>query len=240
MVPTTLQALPSSPARDRPRSGERGVEVGETAALRTGHVVGHDVDPVEDLRRLPQVEALRWQLSSGREGRGQQVEPAGSAPTHRVGVAAPRRGVCSSAGPRAGRCSRAGRSRRILPVDVDPVEDSRPAGQKSSMQEATKSRRFSAVATASEKRPEPVQPPIEIKVLNWGCRSFSPRELVEVAAETRQVGAGRGTACPMSPLLPEHGPAVRIDQPKGIVDVCEQLSRDVRRGVVLCLAVHPA
>ena len=167
MVPTTLlKSLPVGIARVAARFGERGVEVGDAASLRAGHVVGHDVDPVEDLSGLAQLEAGDWNLTAGRNRRRQQVALARGR-AKRVELAAKLLEEERAVSPilRSIGVLRQTATDGILPVDVDAVEDARPASQEELDARGDEiARRFSSVATASEKRPEPVQPPIEIIV----------------------------------------------------------------------------
>src|SRR5215203_344822 len=220
-------ALPTEIARVAARFGEWGVEVRDAASLRAGHVVGHDVDPVEDPSGLAQLEAGDWDLTPSRN-RGRQQVALTHGRAERVELAAQLLEEERAVPPifRSIGVLRQTATDGVLPVDVDPVEDARPAGQEEldargderspllfsghGVGEVCRSR----PATNRDQRPQ-----------MWMPR-FQHLELMEVAFEAGEVGTVRNVSVPEIGLgIRENGSSIGVEQRKRIVDVCEPLGR---------------
>src|SRR5215216_3379511 len=228
-------ALPTKIARVAARFGEWGVEVRDAASLRAGHVVGHDVDPVEDLSGLAQFEAGDGDLTPGRN-RGRQQVALARGRTKRVELAAQLLKQERAVSPilRSIGVLRQTATNRVLPVDVDPFENARPASQEEL--NARGGERLPLLLGRDGIRETARAGPAAHRDHGFqvGMALFEECELVKVAFQSGRVVAVAGVGLPNICLgILKHGQTVLVDQPEGVVDVGELVSADVPGGEVL-------
>src|SRR5215208_5157323 len=231
-------ALPTEIAWVAARFGEWGVEVREAAPLRAGHVVSHDVDPVEDLSGLAQLEADDRDLTPSRNRCRQRVALARGR-TKRVELAAKLLKEERAVSPilRSIGVLRQTATDGIFPVDVDAVEDARPARQEEldARGDERSPLLFGRDGIRETSRAGPAAHRDQCPQVRMPL--FQQSELLEVALEFR---AGRDVGVPDVRLgVLEHGSPILVDKPKGVVDVGELVGGDIERCEVLRLACPP-